>query len=41
MQLFLSNLRDVNPDVRTIETSAKTGAGLDAVCTWLASLAEH
>ena len=35
---FYSNLRDVNPHVRTIETSAKTGAGIDDVCTWLRSL---
>jgi hydrogenase nickel incorporation protein HypB len=39
MALFRSNLRDVNPDVRTIETSAKTGAGIDDVCAWLTSLA--
>jgi hydrogenase nickel incorporation protein HypB len=37
---FYSNLRDVNPHVRTIETSAKTGAGVDDVCTWLCSLAD-
>jgi hydrogenase nickel incorporation protein HypB len=35
---FYANLRDVNPDVRTIETSARTGAGLDEVCAWVASL---
>ncbi|MDO8363684.1 MAG: hydrogenase nickel incorporation protein HypB [Actinomycetota bacterium] len=38
---FYSNLRDVNPHVRTIETSAKTGTGVDDVCTWLRSLADH
>ncbi len=38
---FYSNLRDVSPHVRTIETSAKTGAGVDDVCTWLRSLADH
>ena len=27
--------------VCTIETSAKTGAGIDEVCTWLRSLADH
>ena len=32
---FYSNLRDVNPHARTIETSAKNGAGIDAVCAWL------
>ena len=41
LALFHSNLRDVNPDVRTIETSAKTGAGIDEVCTWIESLAHH
>ena len=39
LELFHSNLRDVNPDVRTIETSAKTGAGIDDVCAWMTSLA--
>jgi hydrogenase nickel incorporation protein HypB len=41
LPLFYANLRDVNPHVRTIETSARTGAGVDDVCTWLHSLAEH
>jgi hydrogenase nickel incorporation protein HypB len=41
LDLFYSNLRDVNPDVRTIETSAKTGAGIGDVCTWISSLAHH
>jgi len=36
---FLTNLRDVNPDVRTIEASAKTGQGVDEVCAWISSLA--
>jgi hydrogenase nickel incorporation protein HypB len=39
LDLFRANLRDVNPDVRTIETSAKTGAGVDEVCAWISSLA--
>jgi len=39
LELFHSNLRDVNPDVRTIETSAKTGEGVDEVCAWISSLA--
>jgi hydrogenase nickel incorporation protein HypB len=39
LDLFHSNLRDVNPDVRTIETSAKTGVGVDEVCAWISSLA--
>ncbi|TPW16134.1 MAG: hydrogenase nickel incorporation protein HypB [Acidimicrobiaceae bacterium] len=38
---FYSNLRDVNPHVRTIETSAKTGLGVDDVCNWLRALADH
>jgi hydrogenase nickel incorporation protein HypB len=41
LALFYSHLRDVNPHVRTIETSAKSGAGVDDVCTWLCSLADH
>ena len=41
LDLFRANLRDVNPDVRTIETSAKTGAGVDEVCAWIASLVDH
>jgi len=40
LDLFRSNLRDVNPDVRTIEASAKTGEGVDAVCAWISSLAQ-
>jgi hydrogenase nickel incorporation protein HypB len=39
LDLFHRNLRDVNPDVRTIAVSAKTGVGLDVVCAWFASLA--
>jgi hydrogenase nickel incorporation protein HypB len=41
LDLFHANLRDVNPHVRTIETSAKTGAGVDEVCAWITSLARH
>jgi hydrogenase nickel incorporation protein HypB len=32
---FLANVRDVNPRALVIEVSAKTGAGLDAWCSWL------
>ena len=32
---FYEHLRDVNPTASVIETSAKTGEGLDAWCTWL------
>ena len=35
MDRFYANLRDVNPGVRTIETSAKTGVGVDELCEWL------
>jgi hydrogenase nickel incorporation protein HypB len=35
LDLFYANLRTVNPGVTTIEMSAKTGAGVDAWCTWL------
>ncbi len=36
---FYANLRDVNPDVRVIETSAKSGAGIDELVGWLADVA--
>jgi hydrogenase nickel incorporation protein HypB len=36
---FYANLHDVNPGVRTIETSARTGAGVAEVSAWLAALA--
>ena len=32
---FYEHLHDVNPTVAVIETSARTGEGLDAWCTWL------
>ncbi len=35
LDLFYDNLRSVNPHVETIEVSAKTGAGVDAWCSWL------
>jgi hydrogenase nickel incorporation protein HypB len=41
LELFRANLRDVNPHVRMIETSAKTGAGVDEVCAWISSLVDH
>ena len=41
LDLFRANLRDVNPHVRTIETSAKTGAGMAELCDWISSLAHH
>jgi len=33
----LANLRRVNPTARVFELSAKTGAGMDAWCAWLAA----
>jgi hydrogenase nickel incorporation protein HypA/HybF len=39
MDRFEKNLRDVHPDARTIQTSAKTGDGVDDVCAWLSSVA--
>jgi len=35
LDLFLANLADVNPGVRTVLTSARTGEGIDAWCAWL------
>jgi hydrogenase nickel incorporation protein HypB len=32
---FYANLRDVTPSVVVIETSARTGAGVDDVCDWI------
>jgi hydrogenase nickel incorporation protein HypB len=38
LDVFYANLRDVHPGVRTIETSARTGAGVDEVCAWLSGV---
>jgi hydrogenase nickel incorporation protein HypB len=35
LELFRANLRAVNPEVTTIEVSARTGAGVDEWCDWL------
>jgi hydrogenase nickel incorporation protein HypB len=35
LDLFLANLRKVNPAVETIMVSASTGSGVDAWCDWL------
>lgn len=35
LDLFLDNLRAINPGVRTIMTSARTGEGVPAWCEWL------
>ncbi|AOS95008.1 hydrogenase accessory protein HypB (plasmid) [Mycobacterium intracellulare subsp. chimaera] len=37
IQLFYANLRAVNPDATVIETSARTGVGIDTWCDWLLS----
>ncbi len=39
LALFYDNLRQVNPTVRTIEVSARTGEGVDEWCGWLDDLA--
>lgn len=36
---FYANLHDVHPGVTTIEVSARTGAGVDAVAEWLQQVA--
>jgi hydrogenase nickel incorporation protein HypB len=33
--IFLSNLKAVNPGVRVIQASARTGEGVDEWCSWL------
>lgn len=35
---FYKNLRDVNPTATVVETSVKTGQGIDEWCAWLAGL---
>ncbi len=35
MNVFYENLRSVNPTVTTIETSVRTGQGIDEWCSWL------
>ncbi|MDN5857001.1 MAG: hydrogenase nickel incorporation protein HypB [Pseudonocardia sp.] len=35
LDAFHRNLRNVNPGIEVIETSARTGAGLDRWCSWL------
>jgi hydrogenase nickel incorporation protein HypB len=39
LDLFLSNLRDVNPAAEVILTSARTGEGVDGWCAWLQGFA--
>ena len=38
LSLFYTNLKAVNPDVAVIETSARTGLGIDQWCEWLCDL---
>ena len=38
LDAFYANLKAVNPGVTVIETSARTGQGVDAWCTWLTAL---
>jgi hydrogenase nickel incorporation protein HypB len=38
LSLFYANLNAVNPGVKVIETSARTGLGIDQWCDWLAGL---
>jgi len=38
LDLFYANLEKVNPGVRVIEASARTGEGIDAWCDWLLAL---
>ena len=39
LDLFLSNLRDINPDALVIQASARTGEGIGEWCSWLAGQA--
>ena len=38
LDAFRRNLRAVNPTARTIEVSARTGAGVAEWCAWIESL---
>ncbi len=40
LDLFLSNLHDVNPTATVIQASARTGAGVDEWCAWLVGQSE-
>jgi hydrogenase nickel incorporation protein HypB len=35
LDLFYANLRKINPNVLTVQVSAKTGLGIDTWCDWL------
>lgn len=38
LDAFLANLKAVNPSAQVIQTSARTGEGIDAWCSWLKKL---
>lgn len=38
LDLFLHNLHEVNPTATVIQTSARTGAGVDEWCRWLTEM---
>jgi hydrogenase nickel incorporation protein HypB len=41
LEQFLGNLDAVNPGVRTVLTSARTGQGVDEWCDWLGQRLEN
>ncbi len=41
LDAFYANLKAVNPGVTVIETSARTGQGVDAWCAWLTRAADR
>jgi len=41
LEQFLGNLDAVNPEVKTVLTSARTGRGIDEWCDWLGQHAEN
>jgi len=41
LEQFLGNLDAVNPEVKTVLTSARTGRGIDEWCDWLGQRAEN
>lgn len=38
LDLFLANLRDINPNATVIQASARTGQGIDEWCAWLCAV---
>jgi hydrogenase nickel incorporation protein HypB len=41
LEQFLDNLETVNPGVRRVLTSARTGQGVDEWCKWLRQLIDN